>query len=127
MPSYGHSQNSPSGQQTPSEPTRCIKCMGVYKNFSTRLIAKAIIPRLSCCSFAANAVRLQLHALAYNLANFMRTLALPETVKHWSLTSLREKLVKIFPCSPLSRDRTSLALRRSRRPPWSQRSYLPCW
>src|SRR5450759_4791245 len=34
--------------------------------------------RLSCCSFAANAVRLQLHALAYNLANFMRTLALPE-------------------------------------------------
>jgi hypothetical protein len=33
--------------------------------------------RLSCCSFAANAVRLQLHALAYNLANFMRTLALP--------------------------------------------------
>ncbi|MGB6388738.1 MAG: IS1380 family transposase, partial [Methyloceanibacter sp.] len=32
--------------------------------------------RLSCCSFAANAVRLQLHALAYNLANFMRTLAL---------------------------------------------------
>ena len=52
-------------------------------------------PRLSCCSFAANAVRLQLHALAYNLANFMRTLALPEKVKHWSLTSLQEKLVKI--------------------------------
>jgi Transposase DDE domain group 1 len=51
--------------------------------------------RLSCCSFAANAVRLQLHALAYNLANFMRTLALPEAVKQWSLTSLREKLVKI--------------------------------
>jgi hypothetical protein len=51
--------------------------------------------RLSCCSFAANAVRLQLHALAYNLANFLRTLALPESVSHWSLTSLREKLVKI--------------------------------
>ena len=51
--------------------------------------------RLSCCSFAANAVRLQLHALAYNLANFMRTLATPEPIKHWSLTSLREKLVKI--------------------------------
>ena len=40
-------------------------------------------------------MRLQLHALAYNLANFMRTLALPEAVKQWSLTSLREKLVKI--------------------------------
>jgi hypothetical protein len=51
--------------------------------------------RLSCCSFAANAVRLQLHALAHNLANFMRTLALPETIAHWSLTSLRDKLVKI--------------------------------
>ena len=51
--------------------------------------------RLSCCSFVANAVRLQLHALAYNLANIMRTLALPEAVAQWSLTSLREKLVKI--------------------------------
>jgi Transposase DDE domain group 1 len=51
--------------------------------------------RLSCCSFAANAVRLQLHALTYNLANFMRTLALPEAVKQWSLTSPREELVKI--------------------------------
>ena len=40
-------------------------------------------------------MRLQLHALAYNLANFMRTLALPEAVKHWSLTSLKEKLIKI--------------------------------
>ena len=40
-------------------------------------------------------MRLQLHALAYNLANFLRTLALPEEVEHWSLTTLREKLVKI--------------------------------
>ena len=36
--------------------------------------------RLSCHRFAANAVRLQLHALAYNLANFLRTLALPAEV-----------------------------------------------
>ena len=28
-------------------------------------------------------------------ANFLRTLALPEEVEHWSLTTLREKLVKI--------------------------------
>ena len=35
------------------------------------------------------------HALAYNLANFMRTLALPKEVEYWSLTTLREKLVKI--------------------------------
>jgi len=51
--------------------------------------------RLSCRSFAANTVRLQLHALAYNLANFLRTLATPEPIKHWSLTSLKEKLIKI--------------------------------
>ena len=46
--------------------------------------------RLSCRFFAANAVRLQLHALAENLDNFLQTLAEP-----WSLTSLREKLIKI--------------------------------
>ncbi|MCP4382280.1 MAG: IS1380 family transposase [Hyphomicrobiales bacterium] len=51
--------------------------------------------RLSCRKFQNNALRLQLHALAYNLGNFMRTLALPEAVKQWSLTSLRGKLVKI--------------------------------
>ena len=51
--------------------------------------------RLSCRKFQHNAVCLQFHTLAYNLGNFMLTLALPEVVKHWSLTSLREKLVKI--------------------------------
>ena len=51
--------------------------------------------RLSCRSFAANAVRLQLHALAYNLGNFLRTLATPEPIKDWSLTSLKEKLIKL--------------------------------
>ncbi len=42
----------------------------------------------------ANAVQLQLHALAYNLANFLRTLATPEVIETWSLTSLRERLIK---------------------------------
>jgi len=36
-----------------------------------------------------------LHAVAYNLASFLYMLALPEAVAHWSLTSLREKFVKI--------------------------------
>ena len=43
----------------------------------------------------ANAVRLQLHALAYNLANFLRTLALPGEMASWSMTTLRDKVVKI--------------------------------
>ena len=50
--------------------------------------------RLSCMRFVANAVRLQLHALAYDLANFLRTLALPKAIETWSLTSLRERLIK---------------------------------
>ena len=36
---------------------------------------------LSCRLFQANAVRLQLHALAYNLGNFLRTLATPEPIQ----------------------------------------------
>jgi hypothetical protein len=50
--------------------------------------------RMSCRRFVDNAVRLQLFALAYNLANFLRRIALPRRVEHWSLTTLREKLIK---------------------------------
>jgi hypothetical protein len=51
--------------------------------------------RLSCHDFVDNQVRLQLFVLAYNLGNFLRRLALPPSVRQWSLTTLREKLVKI--------------------------------
>ena len=51
--------------------------------------------RLSCHGFIDNQVRLQLFALAYNLGNFLRRLALPESVKDWSLRTLKEKLIKI--------------------------------
>jgi hypothetical protein len=51
--------------------------------------------RLSCHKFVANQVRLWLFILAYNLGNFMRRLALPEAVKHWSLTSLQTRMIKI--------------------------------
>jgi hypothetical protein len=50
--------------------------------------------KLSCRTFKDNQTRLQLFALAYNLANFLRRLALPREIDHWSLTTLREKLVK---------------------------------
>ena len=58
------------------------------KNAATRT-------RLSCHGFQDNQVRLQLFALAYNLGHFLGRLALPRPVKHWSLTTLREKLIKI--------------------------------
>lgn len=45
--------------------------------------------------FKENQTRLQLFTLAYNLANFLRRLPLQPAVRHWSLTTLREKLVKI--------------------------------
>ena len=50
--------------------------------------------RLSCHKFVANQVRLALFVLAYNLGNFLRRLALPESMKHWSLTSLQTRLIK---------------------------------
>jgi len=51
--------------------------------------------RLSCRRFKDNQVRLQLFALAYTLGNLLRQLALPRPVRTWTLTTLREKLVKI--------------------------------
>ncbi len=51
--------------------------------------------RLSCHDFRDNEVRLQLFALAYNLGNFLRCLALPRKISRWSMTTLREKLIKI--------------------------------
>ena len=51
--------------------------------------------RLSCHDFDDNQVRLQLFAMAYNIGNFLRRLALPKPIKDWSLRTMREKLVKI--------------------------------
>ena len=51
--------------------------------------------RLSCHDFAENQVRLQLFVLAYNLGNFLRQAVLPRAVRHWTLTTLREKLIQI--------------------------------
>ncbi len=46
-------------------------------------------------TFKDDQARLQLFALAYSLTNFLWRLALPKRVGHWSLTTLRENLVKI--------------------------------
>ena len=51
--------------------------------------------RLSCHDFDDNQVRLQLFAMAYNIGNFLRRLALPKSIKDWSLRTMRERLVKI--------------------------------
>ena len=51
--------------------------------------------RLSCHDFVDNQVRLLLFVLAYNLGNFLRQAVLPKEARHWTLTTLREKLIKI--------------------------------
>ena len=55
------------------------------------------LTRLSCRKFRDNEVRLQLHALTYNLAAFLRCIELPKAMADWSLTSLQLKLIKIGP------------------------------
>jgi len=49
----------------------------------------------SCKKFHDNEVRLQLHALIYNLATFLRCIELPVAMANWSLTSLQLKLIRI--------------------------------
>lgn len=43
----------------------------------------------------ANEVRLSLHALAYGLGTLLRTKALPNSITHRSMTSLRDRKIKI--------------------------------
>lgn len=51
--------------------------------------------KLPCHDFVDDQVHLPLFALAYNLANFLRRVALPPGVSHWTLTTLQGKLIKI--------------------------------
>jgi hypothetical protein len=52
------------------------------------------LTRLSCHRFRANEVLSHLNMLAYNLGNPRRRLGPPQKIKRWSLTSLRQRLVK---------------------------------
>ena len=63
------------------------------KNIRHRLLGmvrQAVYGRLAGYEDVNDAAR-----LAHDPANFLRTLVLPEEVAQWSLTTLREKLVKI--------------------------------
>ena len=50
--------------------------------------------RLSCHRFRSNEVRLWLTIIAYHLGNLWRRLVLPQRIGNWSLTRLRQRLVK---------------------------------
>ncbi len=52
-------------------------------------------PALSCRRFRNTAVRLRLHALVCNPVNFIRTPGLPEAVRRWSPTGVKETPIRI--------------------------------
>lgn len=51
--------------------------------------------RLSCHTFEANCVRLQLYTLAYNLMNLFRLLGMEGDARRWRLQTIRLRLIKI--------------------------------
>jgi len=57
------------------------------------LVRQSIYSRLA--GYEDNKVRLHLFVLAYNLGNCLRQLVLPREIKRWTLTTTREKLIKI--------------------------------
>ena len=59
-----------------------------------RVLVRFSVRRPAIGRFFRN-VRTQLFALACNLGSFLGRLALPKSVREWSLRKLREKLIKI--------------------------------
>src|SRR5271170_73340 len=51
--------------------------------------------RLSSHDFVGNQLRLLLFVPVYKLGNFLRQTALTRAVRHWTLTTLRERLIKV--------------------------------
>jgi hypothetical protein len=56
---------------------------------------RTVLPEPDPAKIAVCLRRNSRSTLAYNLGNFLRALATPEPIKDWSLTSLKEKLIKI--------------------------------
>ncbi len=68
---------------------------GARRNNSSRK-SRTRASRRGChaASFTTTRFGFNFMLWAYTFANFMRTVALPEEVEHWSLTTLLEKLVR---------------------------------
>ena len=56
--------------------------------------ARGALDAIVVSSIPGEEVRLQLSVLAYNLGNLWRRLVLPRRIDSWSLTSVRQRLVK---------------------------------
>ena len=66
-----------------------------YENRIKNSITVSTPTRLSCHRFLANAFRLLLHGIAYNLVNLFRLLQLPEPWRSTQIETLRARLFKI--------------------------------
>lgn len=68
---------------------------GTAENFIKEGKLDCSFTRLSCSDFWANALRLQVATLAYNVHNCFRELILPDQLKPHYLSTIRSKLIKI--------------------------------
>lgn len=74
---------------------KCYEQRGTAENYLKESKLDLFSTRLSCTTFLANAFRLQLSCLAYNVNNFFRSRVLPHPLKSHFLSTLRVKLIKI--------------------------------
>jgi hypothetical protein len=86
---------SPTCRHRPSASLRSTTSAAPANNGSKRARARSSGPGCHAARSPPMPSALQLHELAYNLGNFMRTLGMPKAAERWSLTSLREKRIKV--------------------------------
>lgn len=82
-------------QETAEEGFLYYHQRGTSENFIKESHLDCGFRRLSCDTFLANAFRLQVAALAYNVNNLFRRNILPEPLQNHHLCTLRAKLIKV--------------------------------
>jgi len=82
-------------QDKAEEVFQCYEARGTAENFIKESKLDLFSTRLSCNRFWANAFRLQLSCLAYNINNFFRSRILPDELKFHFLSTLRVKLINV--------------------------------
>jgi hypothetical protein len=82
-------------QMTAEEVFDFYEDRGTAENFIKEGKLDCGFTRLSCSNFWANAFRLQIATLAYNIHNCFRELILPDQLKPHYLSTIRSKLIKV--------------------------------
>jgi hypothetical protein len=82
-------------QMTAEEVFNFYEDRGTAENFIKEGKLDCGFTRLSCSNFWANAFRLQVATLAYNVHNCFRDAILPTELKPYYLSTIRSKLIKV--------------------------------